>query len=62
MDSWYSMFHPKPLRTMFFGFDPCIDSARYYVDRGFKIMGSFEDSDETDETPWKGKLLRTDLT
>ncbi|KAF4995112.1 hypothetical protein FGRMN_5349 [Fusarium graminum] len=35
--------------------------VQYYVDRGFQIMGSFEDSDETDETPWKGKLLRIQL-
>ncbi|KAF5656951.1 hypothetical protein FHETE_10703 [Fusarium heterosporum] len=35
--------------------------VQYYLDRGFQIMGSFEDSDETDETPWKGKLLRIQL-
>ncbi|KAM0555748.1 hypothetical protein ACHAPJ_006142 [Fusarium lateritium] len=35
--------------------------VQYYVDRGFQIVGSFEDSDEGDETPWKGKLLRIDL-
>ncbi|KIL96078.1 hypothetical protein FAVG1_00818 [Fusarium avenaceum] len=35
--------------------------VQYYVHRGFQVVGSFEDSDETDETPWKGKLLRTDL-
>lgn len=34
---------------------------RYYVDRGFQIMGSFEDSQPGDVVPWTGKLLRIDL-
>ncbi|RGP62797.1 hypothetical protein FLONG3_10128 [Fusarium longipes] len=35
--------------------------VQYYVDRGFQIMGSFQDTDDKDEVPWKGKLLRIDL-
>jgi hypothetical protein len=34
---------------------------RYYVDRGFRIVGSFQDTYDKDEAPWKGKLLRLDL-
>jgi hypothetical protein len=47
---------------MFLDLSFLLTLIRYYVNRGFQIVGSFEDSDETDETPWKGKLLRIDLT
>ncbi|KAF5672081.1 hypothetical protein FDENT_10689 [Fusarium denticulatum] len=33
---------------------------RYYVDRGFHIMGSFRDDDD-DGSSWNGKLFRMDL-
>lgn len=39
-----------------------LTSDRYYVDRGFQIVASFQDSDEKDGTTWKGKLLRLDLS
>ncbi|KAF4344142.1 hypothetical protein FBEOM_1931 [Fusarium beomiforme] len=34
--------------------------VQYYVDRGFRIMGSFED-DNDDGSSWNGKLFRMDL-
>jgi GNAT superfamily N-acetyltransferase len=35
--------------------------VQYYVDRGFRIIGSFQNTHDKDEAPWKGKLLRMDL-